>query len=155
MPQDRSPGRWRSFAIGSSSLALMSIPLSYITQAPYWLVLAMVFATAVLTAIAVGVVAAGWLFDKSSKRGQLRLSWLFVLIGLLAVYLSLIRWTVVRMGMDQSSAESWIGVAFVAVIAFAFAFLPALYAGEPVLWFAAWAVRALRGRTRDDMRGEK
>ena len=129
-------------ASGVAYLAFISFGLSQAVKASYLLVLALVFITIMVEFALVLMLAAGWASQIRRGPFQLQLSSIFLIVVIIAIYLSALRWIVTADASSENlSIFDWLGVLIYGLIFIAVSFPFVLFLGEAMLWLAVWLVR--------------
>ena len=127
---------------GAAYLAFISLGLSQAVKASFLLVLAMVFITVMFEFALALVLAAGWASETRRGQFQLRLSSIFLVVVIIAIYLSALRWIVTSDGSSENLTMSvWLAALIYSLVFIAVSLPFILFLGEAMLWLAVWLLR--------------
>ena len=127
---------------GAAYLAFISLELSQAVKASYLLVFALVSITIMVEFTLALLLAAGWASKTRGGPFQLQLSSIFLVVVIIAIYLSALRWIVTATGSSENLAISVWLVALIYGLVFIAVSLPfVLFLGEAMLWLTVFLVR--------------
>jgi hypothetical protein len=102
----------------------------------------MVFITVMFEFALALVLAAGWASETRRGHFQLRLSSIFLVVVIIAIYLSALRWIVTSDGSSENLTMSvWLAALIYSLVFIAVSLPFILFLGEAMLWLAVWLLR--------------
>jgi len=129
-------------AAGTAYLAILSLFLAELAETNFLFVFVVVFITLMFEFALFLTLAAGWALRAPRPRFQLRLSSIFLVVAMVAIYLAGIRRIVAAAGLSgQLPLSGWLGTCILGLIFMALSIPYVLLLGEAMLWAAVWLVR--------------